>query len=301
MMTSTQTITIGLDIGGTKTHGLRIEDGIPMTEMIAGSANVQNVSRESAAANLAEVFDALGEGTIDSVYAGAGGIDTPEDAEELRELIARFAPNAHIEVVHDSRLLLAAAKVRTGIAVIAGTGSAVWGRNARGVEARTGGWGYLLGDEGSGYWLGREAVRYSLRRMNLGQGPDALTQRLLLACELDHPNQLISLFHSPATGRRYWAQHARLVVEAAAGGHGPSQELVERAGKDLAVMAHQTLSQLGISGPVVVGGGLGTGAALLQKAFQASLAESGITDIRYVDQDPVFGAVHLATDFAANP
>ncbi|TDT78378.1 N-acetylglucosamine kinase-like BadF-type ATPase [Arthrobacter sp. AG258] len=290
---------IGLDIGGTKTHGVRFENGVPVAESIAGSANVQNVNREAARANLAEIFADIGYGDVGQVYAGAGGIDTESDAEALQALIAPFAPKALTRVVHDSRLLLAAGRVSSGVAVIAGTGSAAWGRDPRGVEARAGGWGYLLGDEGSGYWLGREAVRHSLRRMNQGYEADALTRSLLRACDLDHPNQLIALYHSAATGRRYWAQQARLVVDAADAGHLPSQKMLERAGQDLADMTAQTLSQLGITGPVVLGGGLGMHVMQLQSAFREALAKAGISDVRSVDQDPVFGVTQLVAEHLA--
>jgi glucosamine kinase len=287
---------IGLDIGGTKTHGVRFEDGQAVADESVGSSNVQNVSRGEAAANLAELFSRIGSGAVAQVYAGAGGIDTDDDAAALAALIAPHVPGARITVVHDSRLLLAAGGASTGVAVIGGTGSAAWGRNSQGEEARAGGWGYLLGDEGAGYWLGREAVRHSLRRMNQGQNADELTTALLASCGLDHPNKLIALFHSASTGRRYWAQRARLVVEAADAGHAKSRELVDQAGRDLAQLAEQTLRQLGLDGPVILGGGLGMKVPRLQESFRSTLAEAGISDVRVLDQDPVFGVLRLVAE-----
>ncbi|MEO5779665.1 MAG: BadF/BadG/BcrA/BcrD ATPase family protein [Arthrobacter oryzae] len=287
---------IGLDIGGTKTHGVRFEDGVAVANETAGSSNVQNVTREEAASHLADLFARIGGGNVEQVYAGAGGIDTDGDAAALAGLIAPHVPGARITVVHDSRLLLAAGGASTGVAVIGGTGSAAWGKNDGGAEARAGGWGYLLGDEGSGYWLGREAVRHSLRRMNQGFEPDELTDALLAACGLDHPNKLIAHFHSTGTGRRFWAQQARLVVEAAAAGHAVSGALVDQAGRDLASLAGQTLRQLGIDGPVVLGGGLGMHVPRVQASFRAALAAAGISDVRVLEQDPVFGVLQLVAE-----
>ncbi|AMB41177.1 MULTISPECIES: N-acetylglucosamine kinase [Paenarthrobacter] len=287
---------IGLDIGGTKTRGVRFQDGVPVRDESAGSSNVQNVTREQAKANLAELFAKIGGGAVEEVYAGSGGIDTDEGAKALADLIAPHVPGARITVVHDSRLLLAAGGASTGVAVIAGTGSAAWGRNQAGEEARAGGWGYLLGDEGSGYWLGREAVRHSLRRMNQGLEPDALSQALLDSCGVDDPGKLIALFHSPDTGRRYWAQQARLVVEAAAAGDETSQRLLVQAGNDLADLAAQAVRQLGLDGPVILGSGLGMNVVPIQEAFKARLAERGITDVRILDQDPVFGVPRLVAE-----
>ncbi|MEV4951476.1 N-acetylglucosamine kinase [Paenarthrobacter nitroguajacolicus] len=287
---------IGLDIGGTKTRGVRFHNGSPVRDESAGSSNVQNVSRDVAAANLAELFGKIGGGHIDQVYAGAGGIDTDEDAQALADLIAQHAPGARITVVHDSRLLLAAGGAGTGVAVIAGTGSAAWGKNDAGEEARAGGWGYLLGDEGSGYWLGREAVRHSLRRMNQGLEPDRLSRALLDSVGVEEPGKLIALFHSPDTGRRYWAQQARLVVEAADAGDDISRALVEQAGRDLAELAEQAVRQLGLDGPVILGSGLGMNVPRLQEAFKARLAQNGITDVRILQQDPVFGVPRLVAE-----
>lgn len=287
---------IGLDIGGTKTRGVRFENGTPVRDENAGSSNVQNVSREQAAANLAELFGKIGGGHVDQVYAGAGGIDTDQDAQALADLIAPHAPGARITVVHDSRLLLAAGGASTGVAVIAGTGSAAWGRNEAGEEARAGGWGYLLGDEGSGYWLGREAVRHSLRQMNQGLEPDRLSRALLESVGVDEPGKLIALFHSPDTGRRYWAQQARLVVETADAGDETCRALVDQAGGDLADLAEQAVRQLGLDGPVILGSGLGMNVPRLQEAFKAKLAEGGITDVRILQQDPVFGVPRLVAE-----
>lgn len=287
---------IGLDIGGTKTHGVRFADGLMVADGIVGSSNVQNVTGEQAAMNLAELFAKIGGDGVSRVYAGAGGIDTDEDAAALAGLIEPHVPGARITVVHDSRLLLAAGRASTGVAVIGGTGSAAWGRNAGGEEARAGGWGYLLGDEGSGYWLGREAVRYSLRRMNQGLEPDELTAALLDSCQLDHPTKLIALFHASGTGRRYWAQRARLVVEAANAGHAASAGLLDQAGGDLASLAAEVLKQLGTAGPVILGGGLGMHVVRVQDSFRAHLAAEGITDVRVLDQEPVFGVLQLVAE-----
>ncbi|OFI39966.1 ATPase [Arthrobacter sp. SW1] len=287
---------IGLDIGGTKTRGVRFEDGVAVLDETAGSANVQNVSRDAAAANLAELFGKIGGGNVARVLAGAGGIDTDDDARALATLIEPHVPGAEVSVVHDSRLLLAAGRTDTGVAVIAGTGSAAWGKNAAGEEARAGGWGYLLGDEGSGYWLGREAVRHSLRRMNKGLEPDALTVALLDSCGLDDPNKLIAHFHSDDTDRRYWAQQAAAVVQTADAGLDASRQLLEQAGRDLAELAAQAVRQLGLDGPVILGGGLGMNVEGLQSAFRAGLAAHGITDVRVLDQDPVFGVPRILAE-----
>ncbi|MCB5292697.1 N-acetylglucosamine kinase [Arthrobacter sp. SO3] len=297
-MTDThQGAVIGLDIGGTKTRGIRIVNGSLADDRSAGSANVQNVTLEEAARRLGELLSALGASDAGAVFVGAGGIDTDADAEQLRRLIAPHAPHADITVVHDTRLILAAGGTDTGIAIISGTGSAAWGTNKAGQTGRAGGWGYLLGDEGSGYWFGREAVRHSLDRANHGQGIDPLTRGLLDYCGLAAPEELISLFHGTA-GRHYWADTSRLVFDAANAGHGPSLAIIDAGARYLAGQAAAVAAQIGITSPVVLGGGLVTNQPAFQQSITKHLEEQGLTDIRVLAQEPVFGVLQLARDRA---
>ncbi|WP_349627388.1 BadF/BadG/BcrA/BcrD ATPase family protein [Arthrobacter sp. C9C5] len=289
---------IGLDIGGSKTRGIKWMDGIALADASGGSANVQNVSRDQARKSLEDVFTRLGRGPISQVVAGSGGIDTAYDAKALAELIEPFAPDAAVTVIHDTRLLLAAAGCSTGIAVIAGTGSAGWGTTGE-KEARAGGWGYLLGDEGSGYWFGREAVRYSLGRMNDGQYPDELTQALLAACGVTGPEALIALFHSGA-GRGYWAAISPLVFEHAATGHPAALNMIKKAGGDLASLATKCAEQLNIEGPIVLGGGLGMNQPALQTSMRNALARQGLDTLQVLTEDPVFGALQVTMAHAGH-
>ncbi len=284
---------IGLDIGGSKTRGILWSDGEVVADEQTGSANVQNVSVDEARENLRALFSRFPAGSVDRVFAGSGGIDTEADAEALAALIRPNVPGVPVTVVHDTRLLLAAGHADTGVAVIAGTGSAAWGINAGGEQARAGGWGYLLGDEGSGYWFGREAVRHSLHRMNLGLAPDALTEALLAKCGLAEPGELIAHFHS-GTSRRYWASMSPLVFDAAAAGHQRSSAMIEQAGTDLAELAAQVAGQLRVQGPIVLGSGLGMHQPPLQEVFRRQLATRGYHEVRVLDQDPIFGVLDLA-------
>lgn len=279
---------VGLDIGGSKTRGIVWTDGVLSSDASVGSTNVQNVSQEIAKENMRQLFAALDVDGATHVLAGAGGVDTDDDARALAELIAPFVPGAQVDVVHDTRLLLAAAGATSGVAVIAGTGSAAWGVNENLEQARAGGWGYLLGDEGSGYWLAREAVRYSLRRMDAGLTVDALTAALLEYCGLTEPRSLIAHFHQGTT-RRYWAAASPVIFTAAVAGHQHALTLVDQAAADLAVMATDVATQLNVTGPIVLGSGLGSNVPALQEAFTTHVAKLGFTDVHILRQDPIFG------------
>ena len=284
---------VGLDIGGTKTHAMRWSGATRLAEARSGSANVQNVSVETAKANIAEVFAALGAGHIDRVVAGAGGIDTEADAGFLRSMIAVHAPDAEILVVHDTRLILAAGQASTGMAVILGTGSAAWGVNAEGKEGRAGGWGYLLGDEASGYWMGREAVRHTLREFNRGLAPGELGRRVLAANDVSSPDELIALFHCD-TDRRYWAQQSPLVFEALAAGDPDSAVIVGEAVEHVCRMLGDLSDLLDTRGPVIIGGGLGMHQPVYQEMLRQALGDWGLIEIRFLDLDPVEGTKFIS-------
>ncbi|KRF09444.1 ATPase [Arthrobacter sp. Soil782] len=282
---------VGLDIGGTKTHGVRWSAGVVAAEAKSGSANVQNVTAEEAARNLAELFTALG-GQVGHVVAGSGGVDTDDDAGALRQLIAGQVPNARIDVVHDTRLILAAGAASTGIAVIAGTGSVAWGLDGAGRQARSGGWGYLLGDEGSGYWVGREAVRATLHRFNRAEPLGVLGESVLEATGAQKPEELIALFHRPS-GRRYWAGQAHLVFKAAEGGDSGAQRIIDDGARHLCGLVTDVASVLGAHSPVIIGGGLAVHQPKLQELIKAGLAKDGFTDVRFLSVDPVHGVDYL--------
>ncbi len=283
---------VGLDIGGTKTHGVLWIDGTVAHEATVGSANVQNVTVDQAKANLAELFALLTAPGRAQVVAGSGGIDTDDDAERLSALIREHLPAAVIEVVHDTRLILAAGRAREGIAVISGTGSAAWGVRADGAQTRAGGWGYLLGDEGSGYWLAREAVRCTLRREELNLPRSPLGEAVLAANSVATPQQLIKLFHS-SRGRRYWAAQSTLVFAAREAGDDDADRILVQAAADLAALPAQVAAVLEIAGPVVIGGGLATHQPLLQSLVRAELAARGLSDVRFLSQDPVMGVPYF--------
>lgn len=284
---------IALDIGGTKTHAALYHGATLVAQARSGSSNVQNVSKEEAQSALAEAIQALGNDSVDLVIAGAGGIDTEQDAHALCELIAPLVPGAEVRAVHDTRLILAAGHAQTGISLILGTGSAAWGVNARGDEARSGGWGYLLGDEGAGYWFGREAVRSALHEANLGLRPGKLTTALLEHTGCTVPEQLISQFHQNSE-RGVWAGCAPLVFDALEAQDPNAEKILAAAVQHAAGLVKDVADQLKISGPVVIGGGVIVNQQIYRDRLAAALAGSGHHDVRFLEDGPVHGAAFIA-------
>ena len=293
---------VGLDIGGSHTRGVLFHGETPVREARSGSANVQNVPAEQARACLASVLSELGASPATPVVAGSGGVDTAHDAARLAGLIrvaGRLDPTTRVTAVHDTRLILAAGGHTTGIALIAGTGSVAWGVDAAGREARAGGWGYLLGDEGSGWWLGREAVRRVLRDAQAGGTSDVAPSSgdggRLARAVLDHagvetPTALIAAFHGRPE-RTHWAGLARAVCELAGDGDAAADELATAAAHHLAQLPLTVVRSLEEPLPTVVGGGLTQ--SVVGRRTAAVLQNQGV-EVTLLDREPVLGAPLLA-------
>jgi glucosamine kinase len=285
---------IGVDIGGSKTHGIRAVDGVPVAEAVAGSANIASVGPAEAARQLNALFTQLGTAGVDAVCAGAAGADGTESVATLLRLFTERVPGAKVAVVHDARLLLSAAGLDAGVALISGTGSVAWGVRQDGTDARAGGWGHLLGDEGSGYRVAVDAVRHALDRMDAGEPVDALTETLLAQCGLTAPDQLVDHFYS-TQDRRYWAERAPALTALAATGHPAARALLAGAADALVALAVRVLGRLELPGPVVLGGGFAVHQPALQQAVRERLP--GV-EVHVLAQEPVIGAVRLAAALA---
>jgi glucosamine kinase len=281
---------IGVDIGGSKTHGIRAVDGEPVAEAVAGSANVAAVGIPEAARQLDALFARLDVDGVDAVCAGAAGADGTESIGALTRLLADRVPGAQVSVVHDARLVLAAEGLDAGVSLIAGTGSVAWGRRADGTEARGGGWGHILGDEGSGYRVAVDAIRHALDRMDAGLRADPLTAALVTDCGLTDRTELIDFFYA-RQDKRYWAERAAVVTRLAGQGDPAACVIVDTAADALAALATRVLGRLDLPGPVVLGGGFAVHQPLLQQAVRERLA--GI-EVRLLSHAPALGAVHLA-------
>jgi N-acetylglucosamine kinase-like BadF-type ATPase len=281
---------IGVDIGGSKTHGIRAVDGTPVTEAVAGSANLAAVGAAEAGRQLGILFTQLGVGAVEAVCVGAAGADGVESIATITRLVTDLAPGALVSVVHDARLVLAAEGLDAGVALISGTGSVTWGRRADGTEARAGGWGHILGDEGSGYRVALDAVRHALDRMDAGVPADPLTTSLVSDCGLADRTELIDFFYA-RQDKRYWAERAAVVTGLAAQGDPVAARIVATAADALAALATRALGRLDLPGPVVLGGGFAVHQPQLQQAVRERLA--GV-EVRVLTHAPAVGAVRLA-------
>jgi N-acetylglucosamine kinase-like BadF-type ATPase len=278
---------IGLDIGGSSSRARYVEGGRVVAEADGPGANVAVLPAGIVETRLRSLLAGLGAISPQACCAGSAGTEVPTGRERLERLLAGLFPGARITVVHDARLVLAAAGLDHGIVLISGTGSVAYGRGADGREARSGGWGWLIGDDGSAAWLAREAAREVMRRSDAGEPPDALSEAMLEAGEARDTAELVGRLHE-MTEPRQWAALAHVVFDAAEEDPG-AESLVERAADGLAELVAVVRKRLSLDGPVVLAGGQLLNQPRLEAAVRKLLGAA-----TRLEEPPVAGAIRLA-------
>lgn len=255
--------------------------------MIGPGANVATIDRTVVDERLNTLLGRLGEVKPDACCAGAAGAEAPEARDRLQEFLATRFANTRVCVVHDSRLVLEAAGRTTGIALIAGTGTVAYARGADGREARRGGWGWLVGDEGGGVWITREAARLVMTRAEGGAEIGALGEALLAACGAEVPEQALAVLHDWHEPMQ-WAALAATVFDTIDQDPG-SSDIMRRAAAELARLV-RPLSDICPNGPLVLAGGL----ILNQPRLESELRAQTTFECLRLEEPPVEGAVRLA-------
>lgn len=278
---------LGLDIGGSTSRARLVEDGRIVAEAEGPGANVAVLRARAVESRLTALLAGLGAINPDACCAGCAGAEVPAGRARLERLLAALLPGVTVTVVHDARLVLASAGFDSGIALISGTGSVAYGRDRDGREARAGGWGWLVGDDGSAAWLAREASREVMRRSDAGEPLGGLGEAMLGATRARGATEFIGRLHRLSEPRE-WAALAGVVFEAARDDAG-AESLVERAASALCGLVGVVRARLGIDGPLVLAGGQLLNQPRLESAVRRRLG-AAIS----LQEPPVAGAVRLA-------
>jgi N-acetylglucosamine kinase-like BadF-type ATPase len=159
----------------------------------------------------------------------------PADKEAILREILR---SERTLVTHDGLIALAGATAgEPGAIVIAGTGSIAFGRNVSGKTARAGGWGYVFGDEGGGFYIARQALRAALKFEEGWGQATSLRSMFLEATSAKDVNELLHGFYTPEFPRPSIAAFAKLVDQAAEHGDAMAREILNDAAGELASIA----------------------------------------------------------------
>ncbi len=309
---------LGIDGGGTKTVCvLATLDGKVVGRGSGGPTNPNLVSapeiRETLQKAIQEAIHDHPELRIEAVCAGIAGVGSSEEKQAavsnvIWQILStpplchafskRFNPLLHIEVVSDVVIaLVAGAGERHGIVAISGTGSVVYGETIKGQKIKVGGWGYLL-DEGSGYEVGRMALKEILKTYDVSGETTPLAQKVLNVWNLSSVRDIVNHIYQEATKPTNIANLAKIVNQVANAGDESSKDILRKAANDLYSNISAAAKQIDFGkegATLVLSGGVLANVEIVREIIlekiRAELPE--ITSIQLC-REPVKGAVILA-------
>lgn len=236
---------IGIDAGGTKTRAKAYDlQGNCLFEAMGGAGNIV-LHFENTTKVLQELIAKIRSnvsGNCQMLLLGISGIDTSGKAEELLAIFDKFAKK--VVIINDAELgILNKLKGRDGMLVIAGTGSVAYVKK-KDQGIRQGGWGHLIGDEGSGYWLGLQCYK------KLASDYDQTLEHLLTPFSeaflafLKVKDPLVAIKRIYDLDKKGIAESAKFLAEKASD-HAEAREILTQAGNELAQLAQKLFVKSG--------------------------------------------------------
>jgi N-acetylglucosamine kinase-like BadF-type ATPase len=297
---------LGIDAGGTKTICLLADgQGTVLSEGRGPGANLHASGELAVEKVLYDVMEEAldGQTTPDAICLGIAGVDRDDEARTVRAIMRRIGQKSRVLVVNDALIaLVAGARDQPGIVIVAGTGSIVYGRNARGEAARAGGWGHLIGDEGSGYWIGREALAAVMRGED-GRGPRTqLTEAVLSYFNVSDVSRLPRIVYDRETPHSSVAELGPIVQQAGGAGDAVATRILERAADELAIAARSVATNLEMRGDeftfYLAGGVFRVVPWLVEEMTRRLVEVAPRSTAQALDKEPAMGAVWLALEEA---
>lgn len=298
---------LGIDGGGTKTQALIAdEEGHVRGWGKGGPSNYDDVGTERAKIGIAEAVQiarqraSLPDAPFASVFLGMAGVVSEKDRAAIHSIAQdlSLAADENIDIDHDCRIALAGGlSGRPGIVLIAGTGSSCYGRNSSEESWISGGWGHLISDEGSSYWLGIQAMRSAAASAD-GRMHSILKQLVQDHFRLKEMRDLMHRMYVIGMSRAEVASLAPLVIQAAQQGDEVALDLLRQGASDLAQIVSAVADKLHYSGGrcelALVGGLFNAGDVVLSPLHVAIQNRLPDCRILFAELPPASGAALLA-------
>lgn len=233
---------------------------------------------------------------VRAVSLGLTGVSIPGKRDAAVEILGDIFPRVPVTVISDTVTALAGAHAgRDGVVVISGTGSVAYGRQGN-AEYRAGGFGYLLGDEGSGFRISLSAISAALRSSDGTGPPTTLTGAITAFFDVDSIRRLPGKIYAEAIPVDYIASFCPLVVAEASRGDPEAKRVLNEAGRDLGRLAVATLAALGGGARLVsyAGGVFRSGEALLSPFRDYIAGQAPHAEVVPPAHSPVIGAGIIA-------
>jgi len=309
---------LGIDGGGSKTICVLMDEtGEVIGRGEAGSSNYQSVGLEAAKHS---IKSAIQQATfpakitsillIEGICLGLAGVGRPEDIKVVEGLVQQLQLSEELPIKWllkpESTLICSDSQIAlvggighpVGIAVIAGTGSHILGQNHQGKTKRVGGWGYILGDEGSGYDIAIRGLQAALRFFDGRLEFTNLAEEFQKHLNLKSIEDLVEVVYRRGWGVKEIAALAPIVDRAAANGDSVAGNIIEGAAAELALATKVAIAALfdqTEAFEIVTIGGVWQGAANLRGRFEVLIsAIAPLAKVICPRREPAYGAALLA-------
>ena len=299
-------LVLGIDGGGTKTEAIIADDkGNLLGKGIAGASNYHTVGLNNAMSVLVEAMNnaAVNAGLKTPVFKtaclGLAGVGRDTDRAVLMPEIKKIIPTQNIILKHDAAIALAGATAcQPGVVVLAGTGSMAFGMNKFGDERRAGGWGNILGDEGSAYYISRKALAAACRAYDNRVPKTELVDVLIKYFELKNFTDIVKKIYAEESSPQRIASLAPIVGDMAKADDRVAIDIMKDAAKELALLAKAVIVGLNMADEkfeVAVSGSVFKAGDILIKPF-TKLIKAGSPKAQVIQPkfEPTMGAVLLA-------
>lgn len=295
---------IGIDGGGTRSRLLACSvNGKLLGRQIGKSTNIESNSRQVVKKHLEELIEGYcrkyQKSLTDciSLCLGTAGVDTQESLQVVKEIVNELNLPCPVHVVNDAEIALAAQTAgKPGVILISGTGSIGFAVNDSGKQCRVGGYGYLIGDEGSAYWLAKKAISALLRAYD-GTGEETLLfESICQYLGMSQIDEIVDFVYR--SNKAEIAKLAPQVVNAFDRGDMVAKQIMEEAADHLAKMAialGRRLHLESLSCPLVFAGGIFLNIPWMKETVaQRVLCEFPLWKPMCIHHDAEYGAVYLA-------
>lgn len=299
---------IGIDGGGSKTAAIAGDmTGGVLGRCETGPANYQVVGLGAFQARISEIVGELSHvcqldpAELQLISLGLAGVDRVRDKELIMAALNDLKLGCPFVINNDAvAALTAGLGRREGIVLVAGTGSIAFGVNAGGSAIRAGGWGHVIGDEGSGYDIGCQALARSVRAREGRDKPTVLLEKIMEYIKVDSPDGVIEFVYNPEGSKPAIAALAGVVAEAARQGDGVAREILTAAADELAGLVESVISRGFPDGQVVqvcTYGGVLSNIPFISQRIAARLA--GKAELVTAGREPAWGALQLGYEYLA--
>ncbi|MEJ8543755.1 N-acetylglucosamine kinase [Brevibacillus borstelensis] len=238
---------------------------------------------------------------IECAVFGLAGLDTEYDRQVITDMVVSVLQKLDVTVRHllvendGFAALLGATNGEPGILVIAGTGSIAFGVNKAGETARSGGWGHRVGDEGSGYWIGKQAVTAVLKAADGRGSQTALIDLLLPHIGLSHVEELFNWTYGSQCSVEKIGELSLLVSQAADRGDKVALGILEKAGEELFHAARAVMERLGMDNEpfkmILQGGVLQNDERVRSTVMQKIRSAAPQVVIDKAQNEPIYGVI----------